>query len=70
MPPHYEEIAESLRKLAADADQHLRDLEVLEHHLTVLEEKMIAAARTAQTEEQPLESAANSIASSVPTAAR
>ena len=49
-------IAESLRKLAADADQHYSDLEGLEQHLTVLEEKMIASTRAQQSEEQALES--------------
>jgi len=49
-------IAESLRKLAADADQHYSDLEGLEQYLTVLEEKMIASARAQQSEEQALES--------------
>ena len=49
-------IAESLRKLAAEADQHYSDLEALEQRLTVLEEKMIASARAQQSEEQALES--------------
>ena len=52
----YPEIADSLRKLAADVEQHYTDLEALEQRLTVLEEKMLAIARTAQTEEQMLES--------------
>jgi hypothetical protein len=46
------EIAASLRKVAAG---ELDDLEAVEQRLTVLEEKMIAAARTAQSEEQLLE---------------
>jgi hypothetical protein len=50
----YPEIAESLRKLAAEVEQHYRNLEALEQRLTVLEEKMIATARAAQTEEQLL----------------
>jgi len=49
-------IAESLRKLSAEADKHYADLEGLEQHLTVLEEKMIASARAQQSEEQALES--------------
>ena len=53
---NHEPIAASLRKLAADAEQHYADLEGLEQHLTVLEEKMIAAARGHQTEEQALDS--------------
>jgi hypothetical protein len=56
LPPDYSETAASLRKLAADVEQHYSDLEGLEQHLTVLEEKMLAAARTRQTEEQMLES--------------
>lgn len=55
LPGGYEEVAASLRKLAADAEQHYADLEGLEQHLTVLEEKMLAAARSRQTEEQALE---------------
>ncbi len=50
----FEEIAASLRKIAADLEQHYGNLEALEQRLTVLEEKMIAAARTRQTEEQLL----------------
>ena len=56
LPAGYEEIAQSLSKLAAEAETHLADLEALEQHLTVLEEKMIATARTRQTEEQMLAS--------------
>ena len=52
----YPEISASLRKLAAEVEQHYTDLEALEQRLTVLEEKMLALARTAQTEEQMLES--------------
>ena len=50
------EIAASLRKLAAEAEQHYSDLESLEQRLTVLEEKMVAAARAQQTVEQALQS--------------
>jgi hypothetical protein len=50
----YEEIAESLRKIAGGIEQHYENLEALEQRLTVLEEKMIAAARVRQTEEQLL----------------
>jgi hypothetical protein len=56
LPPGYEEIAQSLGKLAAEVEQHYADLEGLEQRLTVLEEKAIAAARLRQTEEQMLES--------------
>ena len=50
------QIAASLRGLAADAERHYTGLEGLEQHLTVLEEKMIAAARAQQTEEEALAS--------------
>jgi len=56
LPPEFAEIAASLRKLAAEAEQHYSDLEALEQRLTVLEEKMIAAARARQTDEALLES--------------
>ena len=56
LPADYHEISESLEKLAAEAEQHFQDLEALEQRLTVLEEKMLAIARTSQTEEQLLES--------------
>jgi transcription termination factor NusB len=56
LPAGYEETAASLRKLADEVEQHYEDLEGLEQHLTVLEERMIAAARSRQTEEQMLES--------------
>jgi hypothetical protein len=56
LPAGYEQTAASLRKLAAEAETHYSDLEALEQHLTVLEEKMVAAARGQQSEEQALES--------------
>jgi len=56
LPPEYGETAASLRKLAAEAEQHYSDLEGLEQRLTVLEEKMLAQARTRQSEEEMLES--------------
>jgi hypothetical protein len=56
LPAGYEETAQSLRRLAAEAEQHYADLEALEQRLTVLEEKMIAAARTRQSEEELFES--------------
>jgi hypothetical protein len=55
LPPEYDEISASLRKLAGEAEQHYADLESLEQRLTVLEEKMIAAARARQTEAALLE---------------
>ena len=51
--PHAE-IADSLRRLASEAEEHYKNLESLEQRLTVLEEKMIALARANQTEEQLL----------------
>jgi DNA repair exonuclease SbcCD ATPase subunit len=56
LPPEYAETAASLRKLAAEVERHYTDLEALEQRLTVLEEKMIAAARVRQSEEELLES--------------
>jgi hypothetical protein len=56
LPAGYEDVAASLRRLAAEVEQHCRDLELLEQRLTVLEEKMIAAARARQTEAALLES--------------
>ena len=50
----YAEIAASLRGLVEEVEQHYRHLEALEQRLTVLEEKMMALARAAQTEEQLL----------------
>ncbi|HUB33285.1 MAG TPA: hypothetical protein VMA31_09655 [Bryobacteraceae bacterium] len=54
LPPAFSEIAASLRKLAVEIDQHSGNLEALEQRLTVLEEKMIAAARAAQSEDEAL----------------
>jgi hypothetical protein len=55
LPAGFEDTAAALRKLAAEAEQHFADLESLERRLTVLEEKMLARARTRQTEEQALD---------------
>ena len=55
LPPEYGEIAAALGRLAGEVEQHYQDLESLERRLTVLEEKMIAAARTSQSEESLLE---------------
>ena len=56
LPSEYAETAASLRKLAGELEQHYSDLEGLEQRLTVLEEKMLAQARTRQSEEDMLES--------------
>jgi len=56
MPAGFEEIAASLKKIAAGVDEHYQDLEALEQRLTVLEERMLATARTRQTEEEMLHS--------------
>jgi hypothetical protein len=45
------QIAEALDRLAAEADRHYHDLEDLERRLSALEEKMIAAARLAQSDD-------------------
>ncbi len=50
----YEEVAAALERLAGEAGQHFNDLEDLERRLTVLEEKMVAAARASQSEEDLL----------------
>jgi hypothetical protein len=50
----YAAIAEALDRLTEDMDQYARDLERLEQWLTVLEEKMLATARAAQTDEEML----------------
>ncbi len=47
LPSEYAQTAVALRQLAAEVEQHYTDLESLERRLTVLEEKMIAAARVA-----------------------
>ena len=54
LPPGHDEIAASLRKLAVEAEEHFADLEGLEQRLTILEEKMIAAARSVQSESEAL----------------
>jgi hypothetical protein len=51
----YDDVAAALERLAAQAETHYQDLEELERRLTVLEEKMIAAARSRQSEEQLLD---------------
>ena len=51
----YPEIAATLSRLAAEAETHYQDLEGLEQRLTVLEEKMIAAARASQTDDDLLQ---------------
>jgi hypothetical protein len=50
----FAETAAALRQLATDAELHYADLESLERRLTVLEEKMIAAARVRQSDESLL----------------
>ncbi len=47
----FEEIASALERLAGEAEAHHRNLEELERRLTALEEKMMAAARLAQSED-------------------
>jgi hypothetical protein len=46
-----EDVASSLESLADGAAGHLRDLEQLEQRLTALEDKLVALARSEQTEE-------------------
>jgi hypothetical protein len=51
----YTEIASALDRLAADAAVQYQNLEELERRLTVLEEKMIGAARNCRSEEELLD---------------
>jgi hypothetical protein len=44
----------SLEKIVEEIEQHYQNLEALEQRLTMLEEKMIAAARASQSDEQLL----------------
>jgi len=53
--PAYEEIAAALDRLSAEIESHAGNLEGLEQHLTVLEEKMLAVPRASQTEDELLE---------------
>jgi hypothetical protein len=53
-PSAYQEIAATLERVASEAETHYPDLEDLEQRLAVLEDKMIAAARSRQSEEDLL----------------
>jgi hypothetical protein len=50
----YDQIASSLDRLAGEVEVHYQDLEDFERRLTALEEKMIAIARSTQSEEDLL----------------
>ena len=50
----FHEIADGLERLSGELEAHYQNLEELERHLTVLEEKMVAAARMARTEAELL----------------
>jgi len=52
--PGYEEVAATLQRICGSLDEGVRDLEDLERRLTALEEKMIAIARTGQSDEDLL----------------
>ena len=66
-----EEVAAAVDHLASDAAALYHDLEDLERRLTALEDKMIALARSRQTDEAAFsQPAANSISSSAPIAAK
>jgi hypothetical protein len=56
LPDGYAETGAALERLAAETERYYADLEELERRLTVVEEKMIASARTRQSEEEMLES--------------
>ena len=49
--PGFQEIAAALQRLAGEAETHYAGLEQTEQRLTALEEKMIAIARSGQSEE-------------------
>ena len=49
--PGFQEIAAAMERLAGEAEVHHAGLEQLEQRLTALEEKMIAIARSGQSEE-------------------
>jgi hypothetical protein len=50
----YEEVAAAVQRLAGEAGELYADLEDLERRLTALEDKMVAIARTRQTDEDLL----------------
>jgi hypothetical protein len=50
----FQEIAATLDRLSEEIESHYENLEELERRLTALEDKMVAAARVAQTDEQLL----------------
>ena len=52
--PVFQEIAAALDKLAGEAEQHYGRLEDLERHLSALEDKMIAAARSLASDDDLL----------------
>ena len=54
--PGFEEIASALDRLSAESAALFHDLEDLERRLTALEEKMIALARTRQSEDDLVQS--------------
>jgi hypothetical protein len=55
LPAEHGDIAAALERLAGDVEHYYEDLETLEQRLTVLEEKLIAAVRTRQSEDALLE---------------
>ena len=50
--PAYRELAASVREIAANLEDHFRDLQALDQRLTALEEKMGAIAKTLATDEE------------------
>jgi hypothetical protein len=50
-PGPYQELASSLEILASDAAEHIQHLEELERRLTALEDRMVAVARSLETDE-------------------
>jgi DNA repair exonuclease SbcCD ATPase subunit len=51
MGSEFADIADKVKALAAEAEKHVQNLEELEQRLTAMEEKLVAAIRVSQTEE-------------------
>jgi len=50
--PPFQDVAAALDALSADAEKHLQNLEDLERRLTTLEEKLVAALRANQSDDE------------------
>ena len=63
-------VVEALEELLRDAAEHYRNLEALEQRLSGLEDKMIAVARSRQTEQELMDVRAELTSNCVRTGAR